>query len=123
MAERITIIQFVEKYTRQFASNTFLWEKDGKEWTATTFEQTRKEAYRIAAGLMALGVQKGEKVSLLSEGRNLWVLGELGILYAGAVNVHQAFRLEICDGVGAATPENQEDSCRPSARAESDSAG
>ena len=31
MAERITIIQFVEKYTRQFASNTFLWEKVGKE--------------------------------------------------------------------------------------------
>ena len=94
MAERITIIQFVEKYTRQFASNTFLWEKVGKEWTATTFGQTRKEAYRIAAGLMALGVQKGEKVSLLSEGRNLWVLGELGILYAGAVNVPLSVKLE-----------------------------
>ena len=94
MADRITIIQFVEKYTRQFASNTFLWEKVGKEWTATTFGQTRKEAYRIAAGLMALGVQKGEKVSLLSEGRNLWVLGELGILYAGAVNVPLSVKLE-----------------------------
>ena len=55
MAERITIIQFVEKYTRQYAGNTFLWEKQGKEWVPTTFEQTRKEAYRVGAGLMALG--------------------------------------------------------------------
>ena len=91
---RLTIIQFVEKYVGLYSGNTFLWEKKGKEWTSTTFEQTRNEAYRIGAGLMALGVQKGEKISLLSEGRNLWVLGELGILYAGAVNVPLSIKLE-----------------------------
>ena len=74
MAERLTIIEFVEKYVDRFASNTFLW--------------------GIGAGLMALGVQKGEKVALLSEGRNMWVLGELGILYAGAVNVPLSIKLE-----------------------------
>ena len=94
MAERLTIIQFVEKYTHEFASNTFLWEKTDGEWKPTTFEQTRKEAYRAGAGLMALGVEKGDKVSLLSEGRNLWVIGELGILYAGAVNVPLSIKLE-----------------------------
>ena len=94
MAEKLTIIQFVEKYTRKFAKNTFLWEKVGKEWTQTTFEQTREQAYRIGAGLMALGVQKGDKMSLLSEGRNLWVIGELGMLYAGAVNVPLSVKLE-----------------------------
>ncbi len=93
-AGRMTIIQFVEKYVSLYSGNTFLWEKRGNEWTSTTFEQTRQEAYRIGAGLMALGVQKGEKVSLLSEGRNLWVLGELGILYAGAVNVPLSIKLE-----------------------------
>lgn len=41
-----------------------------------------------------LGVQKGEKVSYLSEGRNLWVIGELGVLYAGAVNVPLSIKLE-----------------------------
>ena len=55
----------------------------------------RKEnASGIGAGLMALGLQKGEKVSLLSEGRNLWITGELGILYAGAVNVPLSVKLE-----------------------------
>ena len=94
MAERLTIIEFVEKYVDRFSSNTFLWEKRNGKWEPTTFAQTRAEAYRIGAGLMSLGVQKGEKVALLSEGRNLWVLGELGILYAGAVNVPLSVKLE-----------------------------
>ncbi len=94
MAERLTIIQFVEKYTREFENNTFLWEKTDGKWNPTTFGQTREEAYRVGAGLMSLGIQKGEKISLLSEGRNLWVIGELGILYAGAVNVPLSIKLE-----------------------------
>ena len=62
-------------------------------WEPTTYEETLKKAKRIAAGLMALGVQKGEKVSYLSEGRDMWVIGELGVLYAGAVNVPLSIKL------------------------------
>ena len=91
---RLTIIQFVDKYVEKYSSNIFLWEKRGGKWTGTTFLQTRAEGRRIGAGLMALGLQKGEKVSLLSEGRNLWITGELGILYAGAVNVPLSVKLE-----------------------------
>ena len=96
MAERLTIIDFVEKYVAKYAKNPFLWEKnlDTNEWESTTYEDTLKKAKRIAAGLMALGVQKGEKVSYLSEGRDLWVIGELGVLYAGAVNVPLSIKLE-----------------------------
>ena len=94
MANRITIIDFVEKYTREYASLTFLREKVGEVWTETSFERTRLEAYRIGAGLMKLGLNKGDKVSLLSEGRNLWIIGELGILYAGGVNVPLSIKLE-----------------------------
>ena len=96
MAERITIIDFVEKYIAKYSKNPFLWEKnlDTNEWESTSYEDTLKQAKRIAAGLMALGVQKGEKVSYLCEGRNLWVIGELGVLYAGAVNVPLSIKLE-----------------------------
>ena len=95
MAERLTIIDFVEKYVAKYAKNPFLWEKnlDTNEWEATSYEETLKKAKRIAAGLMALGVQKGEKVSYLCEGRDMWVIGELGVLYAGAVNVPLSIKL------------------------------
>lgn len=94
MNNKPTIIDFVEHYTHKFAKNTFLREKVNGVWVETTFEQTRCEAYRAAAGLMALGLEKGERVALLSEGRNLWVIGELGILYAGGVNVPLSQKLE-----------------------------
>jgi len=87
MTQRITLIQFVEKYCEKYADNTFLREKVDGVWTETTFRQTKLEAYRIGAGLMSMGLEKGDKIALLSEGRNLWVMGELGILYAGGVNV------------------------------------
>ena len=95
MTQRLTIIDFVEKYVAKYSKNPYLWEKnlDTKEWECTTYEETLKKAKRIAAGLMALGVQKGEKVSYLSEGRDMWVIGELGVLYAGAVNVPLSIKL------------------------------
>ena len=82
---RLTIIQFVDKYVEKYSSNVFLWEKRGKEWTQTTFAQTREQGHRIGAGLMALGLQKGEKVALLSEGRNLWVCECAAFYQAGRV--------------------------------------
>ena len=95
MTERLTIIDFVEKYVAKYSKNPYLWEKnlDTNVWESTTYEETLKKAKRIAAGLMALGVQKGEKVSYLSEGRDMWVIGELGVLYAGAVNVPLSIKL------------------------------
>ena len=89
-----TIIDFVEHYTAKYADHVFLREKVNEEWTATTYSQTRDQAHLIGAGLMALGLKKGERVALLSQGRNLWVTGELGILYAGAVNVPLSIKLE-----------------------------
>ena len=94
MSERITIIDFVEKYTRQFADHVFLREKVDGEWQTTSFAKTRQQAHIIGAGLMKLGLNKGDKVALISEGRNLWILGELGILYAGGVNVPLSIKLE-----------------------------
>ena len=96
MAERITIIDFVEKYVAKYSENPFLWEKnlDTNQWEPTTYAETLRQAKRIAAGLMALGVEKGDKISYLSEGRNMWVIGELGVLFAGAVNVPLSIKLE-----------------------------
>lgn len=91
---RPTIIDFVEKYAKLYSHNTFLREKINGVWTETSFEKTRDEGRIYAAGFMALGLQKGEKVSLISEGRNLWIYTELGILYAGGVNVPLSFKLE-----------------------------
>ncbi len=94
MTKRPTIIDFVNTYVDKYQDATFLREKVDGVWTETSFKQTREEAKIIGAGFLALGLKKGEKVSLISEGRNLWVITELGILYTGAVNVPLSYKLE-----------------------------
>ncbi|MEE1214717.1 MAG: AMP-binding protein, partial [Bacteroidaceae bacterium] len=69
-------------------------EKTGKKFEPTTYAQVKEQVYRFGAGLQALGVKKGDTMALLSEGRNMWVIGELSMFYAGAVNVPLSIKLE-----------------------------
>mgnify|MGYP004452083111 FL=1 len=92
--KRPTIIDFVEQYTAKYGDETFLREKVDGVWKETSFNTTREEAHILAAGFMSMGLKKGDKVALISEGRNYWIFSELGILYAGAVNVPLSFKLE-----------------------------
>ena len=81
-----SIIQFFEESVEKFDSNVYLWEKTHDKYEGTTYGEARKQVYEFAAGLINLGIKKGDRLSLLSEGRNAWVVGELGIV-CGAVNV------------------------------------
>lgn len=92
--KRPTIIDFVEQYTAKYGNETFLREKVDGVWKETSLNTTREEAHILAAGFMSMGLEKGDKVALISEGRNYWIFSELGILYAGAVNVPLSFKLE-----------------------------
>ena len=57
-------------------------------------KEVQREVYRFGAGLQALGVRRGDNMALLSEGRNLWIISELAMFYAGAVNVPLSIKLE-----------------------------
>jgi long-chain acyl-CoA synthetase len=88
-----SLIQFFEESVEKFESNVYLWEKPQEKYEGTTYGETQKQVYEFAAGLMRLGIKKGDRLSLISEGRNTWVIGELGILYIGAVNVPLSVKL------------------------------
>ena len=63
------------------------WRKKLTTTNAITYKETKEQAYKVAAGLLALGIKKGDRIALLSESRTDWVISELGILHAGAINV------------------------------------
>ncbi len=88
-----SLIQFFEESVDKFSINVYLWEKPADRYEGTTYGETRKQVYEFAAGLLKLGIKKGDRLSLISEGRNSWVIGELGILYTGAVNVPLSVKL------------------------------
>ena len=89
-----TIINLFEKSVDKYKENTFLWEKKTTVFEPLTYNQTKEQVYRFAAGLMQMGVRPEDKIALLSEGRNDWIIGELGILYTGACNVPLSIKLE-----------------------------
>ena len=89
-----TIIDLLNTSVEKYSENPFLWEKIGSEWKSTSFQQTKHDSIVLAAGLISLGAEFGDKIALLSEGRNAWVIGELGILHAGAINVPLSIKLE-----------------------------
>lgn len=88
-----TIIDLLERSCRKFPQHAYLWEKQDGKYRSVTYMETRQEVRKVAAGLMAAGLEKGERVALLSEGCNDWVYAELGILYAGGVNVPLSIKL------------------------------
>ncbi|MDR2144994.1 MAG: AMP-binding protein [Tannerella sp.] len=92
--KRTTIIDLLNESVDKYANNPFLWEKNEKLFEPTTFAETKQKAHLLAAGLMSLGVSAGDNVAMLSEGRNAWIISELGILHTGAVNVPLSIKLE-----------------------------
>ncbi|HEY4784942.1 MAG TPA: AMP-binding protein [Bacteroidales bacterium] len=82
-----------EECVNKYSHNVFMWEKKSDKYEPTTYIETKKLVYQFAAGLISIGIQKGDRIALLSEGRNDWAISELGILYAGAVNVPLSVKL------------------------------
>ena len=89
-----TIIELFETSVGKYPANIYLWEKHNGKYEGTTYKQTQDLVYRFGAGLLALGLQKGDRVGLISEGRNAWIISELGILYAGGTNVPLSVKLD-----------------------------
>ncbi len=87
------ITDLFEESVNKFKDKPYLLEKRNGKYEPTSYIETREQVYRFAAGLMSLGIQKGDRIALLSEGRNNWVIAELGILYVGAVNVPLSIKL------------------------------
>src|SRR5665647_2752473 len=89
-----TLIELFETSVRSFPDNPYLWEKLTDKYKASTYKEVQRQVYQFGAGLMSLGLRKGERAGLLSEGRNYWIISELSILYCGAINVPLSVKLE-----------------------------
>ena len=89
-----TIIELFETSVNKFSNNPYMWEKLDGEYKSFSYSEIREQVLAFGAGLMSMGIKKGDRVGLLAEGRTDWIVAELGILYAGAVNVPLSVKLE-----------------------------
>lgn len=64
-----------------------LMHKVGGRYTPLSTQEVRQAVEELACGLLALGIQRGDPVALLSENRPGWAISDYAILGIGAVNV------------------------------------
>ena len=73
-----SLIQFFEESVEKYSNNVYLWEKPNDKYEGTTYGETRKQVYEFAAGLIKLGIKKGDRLSLISEGGTAGLLVKWG---------------------------------------------
>ncbi|WP_295939609.1 AMP-binding protein [uncultured Alistipes sp.] len=88
-----TIIDLFESSVEKYGAKTFLLEKN-RVFEPTTYAETKEQALEVGAGLASLGIRPKDKVAILAEGSNAWIISELGIFYAGAISVPLSVKLE-----------------------------
>ena len=89
-----TIIDLFESSVEKYGAKTFLLEKKHRAFEPTTYAETKELALETGAGLAAIGIRPKDKVAILAEGSNAWIVSELGMFYAGAVSVPLSVKLE-----------------------------
>lgn len=89
-----TLIGLMETGAEKWPDRPLMWEKKTDAFEASSYSEIRDMVRSFGAGLQQLGLKKGDRAALLSEGRNAWLIGELGILYNGGINVPLSVKIE-----------------------------
>jgi long-chain acyl-CoA synthetase len=65
----------------------FLWAKDEGQYSSRTWREAAMQVSELARGLISLGVEKGDRVLLVSENRPEWLIADVAIMAAGGITV------------------------------------
>ncbi len=65
----------------------FLWARIDGQYRARTWREVAMQVSELARGLKSLGVEKGDRVMLVSENRPEWLIADVAIMAAGGITV------------------------------------
>ena len=82
-----TIADVLARAAEKYADRVAVRHKVGDEWRDVTFREAGEIVSEIGRGLIDLGIQKGDRVSLLANTRPEWSYADYGISAAGGVVV------------------------------------
>jgi len=81
--EEKTINQVFKDRVQKYGSRIALEKKLNGKWDSVSWEDYYKRAAYVGLALKDMGLQKGDRVSLLSENRLEWLYADMGVLGAG----------------------------------------
>lgn len=77
----------LERFTSDFPGTNALSEKIDGKWHYYSSEQYSEIAHHFAYGLMALGLEKGDKIMTVTNNRPQWNFVDMGMSMAGIIHV------------------------------------
>lgn len=77
----------LERLIHLYPQTEFLGGKKGNEWYTYSTDEYNLKSHQFALGLLALGIQKGDKIATVTNNRPEWNFADMGIAMAGAVHV------------------------------------
>jgi long-chain acyl-CoA synthetase len=90
----ISIPQMFENSVEKYSNNPLLWEKKFDKYQSISYKETKMEVLNLCAGLILKNINSGDRVAIISEGRNYWVIAELAIFYSGAISVPISVKID-----------------------------
>jgi long-chain acyl-CoA synthetase len=93
-----TIADLLPKAAAQYGSNVAVRYKEGDQWIGKSFDEVVDIVRPLAFGLVTLGVEKGDRVSILANTRPEWTYFDFAALSIGAtvVPIYQTNSPEEC---------------------------
>jgi long-chain acyl-CoA synthetase len=93
-----TIADLLPRAAEMYGSAVAVKYKEGERWVDRTFEEVEEIARPLAMGLVELGIQKGDRVSILGNTRPEWTYFDFAALSIGAtvVPIYQTNSPEEC---------------------------
>lgn len=85
--EPTTLVEVFEHFARDHKRSDTLNHKVDGQWVSISSDEVLTRAREIAAGLTTLGINRGDRLAILSESSPQWTLIDAGSLFAGIVDV------------------------------------
>ena len=88
-----TVFEMLNKASVKYADKPYLSQKDDKGWVRTSYSEVKNKVFHLASAFIELGIRYEDKIAILSEAKNNWIISELAMLYAGAISVPLSIKL------------------------------
>lgn len=85
--EPTRLFDLLSRYSANYNKPDMFVAKINGKWTPFSSEHVQETANLLSFGLFQMGLQKGDKISIISNNRPEWIMANMGLLQAGGINV------------------------------------
>jgi long-chain acyl-CoA synthetase len=88
-----TVINLLRNAASHYSNTPYVNQKGDNGWDSKSFAEVYEQSGFFAGSLLKQGFEPDDRIAMLAEGRNDWVIAEYGILMAGCINVPLSIKL------------------------------